>query len=96
MGGTIAPKGGQNPLEAARYGSKILHGPNIDNFKDVFRLLKSLNVSKEIKSIKKLVSSITFKKNLKGTVKIKKIGRLIQKKAIKELKQFIDNAPKKT
>ena len=96
MGGTIAPKGGQNPLEAARYGSKILHGPNIDNFKDVFRLLKSLNVSKEIKPIKKLVSSITFKKNLKGTVKIKKIGRLIQKKAIKELKQFIDNAPKKT
>ena len=53
-------------------------------------------VSKETKSIKKLVSSITFKKNMKGVAKLKKIGRLIQKKAIKELKQFIDNVPKKT
>ena len=34
MGGTIAKKGGQNPLEAARYGSKIFHGPDIKNFPD--------------------------------------------------------------
>ena len=42
MGGTIAKKGGQNPLEAARYGSKIFHGPEIKNFPDIFRLLKTL------------------------------------------------------
>ena len=40
--------GGQNPLEAARFGAKIFHGPNIDNFKDVYKLLKSLNISKKI------------------------------------------------
>ena len=34
-------KEGQNPLEAARFGTKILHGPRIDNFKDVYKLLKS-------------------------------------------------------
>ena len=44
MGGTIAKKGGQNPLEAARYGSKIFHGPDIKNFPDIFRLLKNLNI----------------------------------------------------
>jgi 3-deoxy-D-manno-octulosonic-acid transferase len=33
LGGSIVKKGGQNPLEAARYGAKILHGPNIHNFK---------------------------------------------------------------
>ena len=32
-------RGGQNPLEAARYGARILHGPNIDNFKDVYKTL---------------------------------------------------------
>ena len=36
LGGSIK-RGGQNPLEAARHGAKILHGPNIDNFKDIYR-----------------------------------------------------------
>ena len=27
LGGSIINRGGQNPLEAARYGAKILHGP---------------------------------------------------------------------
>ena len=96
MGGSLVPKGGQNPLEAARYGAKILHGPHIDNFKDVFIMLKAIGISKEINSPKKLASSITFKKNLKGATKIKKIGGLILKKTIKELEFFINNEPKKT
>ncbi len=96
IGGTLVPKGGQNPLEAARYGAKILHGPHVDNFKDVFIMLKSIGISKEIKTSQKLASSITFKKNLKGVSKIKKIGRLILKKTIKELEFFINNEPKKT
>ena len=95
-GGSLIAKGGQNPLEAARYGAKILHGPCIDNFKDVFILLKSLKISKEIRTTKKLVSSITFKKDNKGSSKIKKIGGLILKKTIKELEFFINNEPKKT
>ena len=32
LGGSIIKHGGQNPLEAARYGCNILHGPNIENF----------------------------------------------------------------
>ena len=31
--------GGQNPLEAARYGCRILHGPNIWNFNEIYKLL---------------------------------------------------------
>ena len=50
LGGSIIKRGGQNPLEAARFGAKILHGPNTDNFTDVYKLLKSLNISKKIKS----------------------------------------------
>jgi 3-deoxy-D-manno-octulosonic-acid transferase len=32
LGGSLINHGGQNPLEATRYGCNILHGPNIDNF----------------------------------------------------------------
>ena len=28
--------GGQNPLETARFGAKILHGPNVENCKEVY------------------------------------------------------------
>ena len=85
LGGSIIKRGGQNPLEAARYGAKILHGPNTDNFKDVYKLLKKLNVSKKIITPNQLASSIIFNKNKKTGNKIKNIGEKILKKTIKEL-----------
>ena len=96
LGGSIVKRGGQNPLEAARYGAKILHGPNIDNFKDVYKLLKSLKISKEINSSKKLASSINFYPNKANGSKIKNIGRIILKKTIKELNYLIKDEFKKT
>ena len=96
LGGSIAKKGGHNPLEAARYGSRILHGPNIDNFKDVYKLLKTLNVSKKIVSPNQLANLIVFKKNKNTGIKIKKIGGIILKKTIKELDNLINNEFKKT
>ena len=96
LGGSIIDRGGQNPLEAARFGAKILHGPNTDNFKDVYKLLKSLNVSKKILTPKKLASSITFRKNKIIGNKIKDIGQNILKKTIKELDYFIIDEFKKT
>ena len=80
MGGSILDRGGQNPLEATRHGAKILHGPNIDNFKDVYKLLKIFKVSKKINSSKELAQSIVFKKNKIIGIKIKNIGEKILKK----------------
>ena len=96
LGGSIIKRGGQNPLEAARYGSRILHGPNIDNFKDVYKLLKTLNVSKKIMTPNQLATLIVFNKNKNSGVKIKKIGGIILKKTIKELDSLINNEFKKT
>ena len=96
LGGSIVERGGQNPLEAARYGAKILHGPNIDNFKDVYKLLKFFKVSSKIHSPKELASSITFKKNKNIGNRIKNIGRKILKNTIKEIDNFIINEFKKT
>ena len=96
LGGSIVKRGGQNPLEAARYGSKIFHGPNIDNFKDVYKLLKTLNVSKKIMTPNQLANLIVFNKNKNSGIKIKKIGGIILKKTIKELDNLINNEFKKT
>ena len=96
LGGSIINRGGQNPLEAARFGAKIFHGPDTSNFKDVYKLLKSLNSSIKINNPKQLASSIVFKKNKFIGNKIKKIGRKILKKTIKELDNQIQNEFKKT
>jgi 3-deoxy-D-manno-octulosonic-acid transferase len=96
LGGSIIKRGGQNPLEAARYGARILHGPNTDNFTDVYKLLKSFNVSKKITTPKELASSITFTKNRNIGTKIKNIGGIILKKTVKELDNLINNELKKT
>lgn len=96
LGGSIINKGGQNPLEAARYGAKILHGPNVDNFKDVYKSLKKLKMSKKVSSPKQIASNIIFKKNENLGKKIKNIGDKILKKTIKELDILINNELKKT
>ena len=96
LGGSIIKRGGQNPLAPARYGAKIFHGPNIDNFKDVYKLLKSLKISKKIKTYNSLASSIRFKKRANKAMKIDKIGKIILKKTINEIDFQIKNEIKKT
>ena len=96
IGGSIVNRGGQNPLEAARFGAKILHGPNIDNFKDVYKSLESLKISKKVSTSKELASAIMFKKNKKLGDKIKKIGVKILKETINDLDRLIKNEFKKT
>ena len=96
LGGSIIKRGGQNPLEAARFGAKILHGPNVDNFKDIYKLLKSFNVSKTITTSQQLASAIIFIKNKTIGIKIKNIGEKILKKTISELDKLINNEFKKT
>jgi 3-deoxy-D-manno-octulosonic-acid transferase len=36
LGGSLVPHGGQNPIEPAKLGNAILHGPHVHNFTDVF------------------------------------------------------------
>ena len=96
LGGSIIKRGGQNPLEAARYGARILHGPNIDNFKDVYKALSSLKASKKITTPNELASLIIFKRNKNLGNKIKKIGGKILKETINELDKLINNEFKKT
>jgi 3-deoxy-D-manno-octulosonic-acid transferase len=96
IGGSIINRGGQNPLEAARYGARILHGPNVDNFKDVYKNLSNLKISKKITTPRELASAIIFKRNKKLGDRIKKIGVKILKETINDLDKLIKNEFKKT
>ena len=96
LGGSITNKGGQNPLEPARYGAKILHGPHVGNFTEVYGFLKSLKISKEIKNTREFASQVVFAKDMTKVKKIKKIGEVIFKNTIKELDKTINYENKKT
>ena len=91
LGGSIIKRGGQNPLEPARFGAKILHGPNIDNFKDVYKYLDQLKISSSINSPQQCANSIIFKKNMKKVKKMKYLGTTILKKTLNELDKSIHN-----
>ena len=91
LGGSIIKRGGQNPLEPARFGAKILHGPNIDNFKDVYKYLNQLKISSKINSPQQCANSIIFKKNMKKVKKMKYLGTTILKKTLNELDKTIHN-----
>ena len=42
LGKSLAGEGGQNPIEPAKLGSAILHGPNVGNFADVYEGLDAV------------------------------------------------------
>ena len=92
LGGSLTNRGGQNPLEAARYGAKILHGKNIKNFEDIYKYLKKLNFTKSINSSEDLAKSIDFKLLKKKGFIIQKLGNEIFKKTTIELNTLIKNA----
>jgi 3-deoxy-D-manno-octulosonic-acid transferase len=39
MGGSLVPRGGQNPIEAVKLGASIVHGSHVFNFTDVYEAL---------------------------------------------------------
>lgn len=92
LGGSLINHGGQNPLEPARYGARILHGSNIHNFKDIYKFLSSLNISKKINNPAQLASSILFRPGKNKNNILKKLGKKILIKTANELDTLIKNA----
>ena len=101
LGGSLIKHGGQNPIEAARMGSTILHGPYTDNFKDVYKLFRNKKISYKANNVNQLTKlvdkSIINSKNKKNKyLRIKKIGNNILHKTIKEIYRIIKNENQKT
>ncbi len=58
VGGSLADHGGQNPIEPARLGCTILHGPNVANFADVYSALDQSGGGECITSERDLIQSL--------------------------------------
>ena len=54
VGGSMINHGGQNPIEAAYYGKTILHGKNIQNFTDVYEILKLMKLTEQVENERQL------------------------------------------
>ncbi len=90
LGGSLIKHGGQNPLEAVRYGCHVLYGPNIWNFKEIYDFLKKKNISTRIANQKNLVYNLDklFTKKTKSKKiqeKLRLIGNKILEKTYKEI-----------
>jgi 3-deoxy-D-manno-octulosonic-acid transferase len=97
LGGSLINHGGQNPLEAARFGCNILHGPHVHNFKEIYSFLKKNNLTKKISHQKKMINEITklfSKKNNSKKIqkKINFIGQNILNKTLNEINLLLKNA----
>ena len=86
---------GQNPIEPARMGCKIFHGPNVTNFTEIYDYLKTLGITRKINNSDELSLSLVeeFKanrdKNVEISKKIDQYGQNIFNNVIVELKKYI-------
>ena len=83
--------GGQNPIEAAKLGCKIYHGPYVYNFKEVYDFLKSYNISEtihnDVELSEKIKTDLTFNSRIKDKKRgmIENLGKKILENTFDEL-----------
>ena len=96
LGGSLIKHGGQNPIEPSRLGCKIFHGPNVENFLEIYEYLKSLKIANLIHDSEDLAQSILNELKLKqdnsveNIEKIDNYGQTILNNVIKDLKKYIN------
>lgn len=97
LGGSLINHGGQNPLEAARYGCNILHGPNVNNFEEIYYFLNKNKITKKIYNQKTMAIELnrlflkrTNSKQIKNEINV--LGKKILKNTYKEINLILSNA----
>ena len=87
--------GGQNPIEAAKSGCKIFHGPYFYNFQEIYNLLNAHGISEQIDNENELAQKIidNFKKpkkiNNQQIELLNDHGNEILKETVKKLSLFL-------
>ena len=94
LGGSLIKRGGQNPLEALRYGCYIAHGKHTFNFTEIYNMLNKKKLSFEAKNYKQLNKIIFYlltkkSSNKKEIQKFKRIGINILRKNFTKIRDFI-------
>jgi len=93
MGKSITKDGGQNPLEPARNMCKIIHGPRISNFKEIYKFLNNTKIAYKANSknkIYKLIDKLIIQKKQKNSNNnLDKEGKKILVKYVNEINSFL-------
>ncbi len=58
MGGSLVRHGGQNPIEAAKLGATILHGPHVWNFREIYAALDNAKGAALVFDVNRLAARI--------------------------------------
>jgi 3-deoxy-D-manno-octulosonic-acid transferase len=58
VGGSLVRHGGQNPVEAAKLGAAILHGPHVWNFAEIYTALDDARGAEPVTDADRLTASI--------------------------------------
>jgi len=58
IGGSLVQHGGQNPIEAAKLGAAILHGPHVWNFAEIYSTLDRAGAAEQVTDAKSLAARI--------------------------------------
>jgi 3-deoxy-D-manno-octulosonic-acid transferase len=58
MGGSLIRHGGQNPVEAAKLGAAILHGPHVWNFAEIYAALDAAHGAEPVMDADRLTAGI--------------------------------------
>jgi len=72
----LQSQSGQNPIEAAKLGCKIYHGPYIYNFQEIYSLLNQFNITEVIKDEVELSNKLNLDLNNTNNIDKKKIDAI--------------------
>jgi 3-deoxy-D-manno-octulosonic-acid transferase len=90
-------EGGQNPIEAAKLGCKIYHGPHVNNFKEIYDIFDSKGISTKVEDPIELHALLL--KDLENTTKninnssnlINNLGEKVFKDTMKNVNKILSN-----
>ncbi len=87
--------GGQNPIDAAKMGCHIFHGPYVYNFQEIYKYLNDQEISEEVNRpeilAEKLIKNFNagFKENNKSQEKLNDYSNRIFQNVIEEYNKFV-------
>ena len=88
---------GQNPIDAAKLGCKVYHGPYVNNFKEIYDLLEKNNISKKIDTREDLINNLIIdlefptKKHNYPVQKIEMLGQKTLSDTMGNINNFLFN-----
>jgi 3-deoxy-D-manno-octulosonic-acid transferase len=85
--------GGQNPVDAAKLGCKIYHGPFVYNFEEIYSILEKNKISNKIETVDELAENlfIDLEQTKKNTQQFSDKMDNLGKKTLTDTMSYINN-----